>query len=200
MGTFRPLVPKDLHQQVLNHLHDPAHPGMQVSCHLITSSYVWKGLSTEVTAWARPCLHCQQAKIHHHIQVPPQHILVPTCRFNQIHVDLVGPLLASRGFTHLFTIIDRTFPWPEAIPLISTTTVDWAHALFQGLVYRFSNPAVILSDCGAHFNSALWAALCNLLDIQHAQRTAYHPQCDILVERFYRRLKDALWTRCAAAN
>jgi hypothetical protein len=30
-------------------------------------------------------------------------------------VDLVGPLLASKGFSYMFTFIDRTSRWPEAI-------------------------------------------------------------------------------------
>ncbi len=52
----------------------------------------------------------------------------------------------------------------------------------------------------AQFTSSLWAALCSLLNIQHNQTTAYHPQSNGMVERFHRRLKDALRARCAAAN
>ncbi len=65
---------------------------------------------------------------------------------------------------------------------------------------RFGVPAVITSDRGAQFTSPLWAALCSLLNIQHNQTTAYHPQSNGMVERFHRRLKDALRARCAAAN
>jgi transposase InsO family protein len=133
------------------------------------------------------------------VQVPPQHIPVPSRRFSHIHVDLVGPLPASKGFTHLFTIIDRTSRWPEAITIAATTTVDCANALFQGWVSRFGVPAVITSDCGAQFTSSLWAALCSLLNIQHNQ-TAYHPQSNGMVERFHRRLKDGLLAHCAVAN
>jgi hypothetical protein len=61
-------------------------------------------------------------------------------------VDLVGPLLAFKGFTYLFTIIDRTSRWPEAIPITATTTVDCTNALFQEWVSRFGIPAVITSD------------------------------------------------------
>jgi hypothetical protein len=156
--------------------------------------------STDVIAWAKACLGCQRAKVHRHVQVPPQHIPVPARRFSHIHVDLVGPLPASRGSTYLFTIIDRTSRWPEAIPIAATTTVDCANALFQGWVSRFGVPAVITSDHGAQFTSSLWAALCSLLNIQHNQTTAYHPQSNGMVERFHRRLKDALCARCAAAN
>jgi hypothetical protein len=107
---------------------------------------------------------------------------------------------ASKGFTYLFTIIDRTSRWPEAIPIAATTTVDCANALFQGWVSRLGVLEVITSDRGAQFTSSLWAALCSLLNIQHNQTTAYHPQSNGMVERFHRRLKDALHARCAAVN
>jgi transposase InsO family protein len=171
-----------------------------VTRRLISSRYVWKGLSTDVTAWAKACLGCQWAKVHRHVQVPLQHIPVPTCRFSHIHVDLVGPLRASKGFTYLFTIIDRTFCWPEAIPIAATSTVDCANALFKGWVSRFGVPAVITSDRRTQFISSLWATLCSLIKIQLNQTIAYHPQSKGMVERFHRRLKDALRACCAATN
>jgi hypothetical protein len=148
----------------------------------------------------KACLGCQWAKVHRHVQVPPQHIPVPSRHFSHIHVDLVGPLPAFKSFTYLFTIIDRTSRWPEAIPIAATTTVDCANVLFQGWVSRFGVPAVITSDRRAQFTSSLWAALCSLLNIQDNQTTAYHPQSNGMVECFHRRLKDALRPRCAAAN
>jgi hypothetical protein len=107
-GTFRLLAPRDLPRQVFEHLHGTAHPGRRVTRRLISSRYVWKGLSTDVTVWAKACLGCQRAKVHHYVQVPPQHIPVPSRRFSHIHQDLVGPLPTSKGFTYLFTITDRT--------------------------------------------------------------------------------------------
>jgi transposase InsO family protein len=115
-----------------------------------------------------------------------------------LHVDLVGPLPPSRGHTYLFTIIDRTSRWPEAILFASITAANCARALFAGWVSRFGVPATITSDRGAQFMCALWAGLCSLLNIQHSPITAYHPQSDGLVERFHRRLKDALRSRAAA--
>ncbi len=68
---------------------------------------------------------------------------------------------------------------------------------------RFEVLAVITSDRGPQFTSSLWTALCELLNIQHSQTTAHHPQSNQsngMVERFNHRLKDALRARCAAAN
>ena len=47
-----------------------------------------------------------------------------------LHVDLVGPLPASReGYTHLFTVVDRTTRWPEAVLMKNTPAEDCAKAL-----------------------------------------------------------------------
>jgi len=60
-------------------------------------------------------------------------------------------------------------------------------------------PAVITSDRGAQFASALWAALCSLLDIHHIPTTAFHPEGNGLVERFHR-MKDVLRAQAAHAD
>jgi transposase InsO family protein len=128
------------------------------------------------------------------------HIPVPVRRFAHLHVDLVGPLPCSSGFSYLFTVVDRTTRWPEAIPLTSTTAADCAAALLHGWIQRFGVPDIITSDRGPQFTSSLWASLCRLLSIKHTQTTAYHPQSNGLVERFHRRLKDALRARAAGAD
>jgi hypothetical protein len=145
-GTFRPLVPRDIRRQVFEHLHGATHPGRRATCRLVSSRYVSKGLSKDIIAWAKACLDCQRAKVYRHIQVPLQHILVPTRRFSHIHVDLVGPLPATKGYTYLFTVMDRTSRWPEAIPIAAISTVNCANALFQVWVSRFGVPTVITSD------------------------------------------------------
>ena len=146
------------------------------------------------------CTACHTAKTHRHIQLLPQHIPIPQQRFSHIHVDLVGPLAPSAQHTHLLTIIDRTSRWPEAIPLTSTTADACATALIHHWIACFGVPTTITSDRGPQFTSALWHRLCTQLHIQHRPTTAYHPQSNGLVERFHRRLKDALRARAAAAD
>jgi hypothetical protein len=46
----------------------------------------------------------------------------------------------------------------------------------------------------------LWSALCSTLAINHVKTTAYHPQSNGLVERFHRRLKEALQARAASPD
>jgi hypothetical protein len=97
--------------------HNIALTGRLASCCIISSRFVWRGLSSNVTAWACGCLACQRGKFHRHTHLVPQPIPIPQRRFSHLHVDLVGPLQYSSNFTYIFTIIDRTSKWMEAIPL-----------------------------------------------------------------------------------
>ena len=148
-----PLVPRDFQLALFDVLHGASHPGVRATRRLVSACYVWRGMAAAVGLWAKQCVQCQWAKTHRHVHLQAAHIPVPTRRFAHLHVDLVGPLPASRGFTHIFTIIDRTTRWPEAIPLSSTSAADCAQALFSGWVARFGMLAIITSDQGAavHF-------------------------------------------------
>ncbi len=199
-GVFRPLVPIQCREAVFQSLHSIHHPGVQATRRLIAARFCWPQMAQAITLMARTCLFCQQGKVHKHVHLQPAEIPLPHRRFTHIHVDLVGPLLPSRGHTYLFTIIDRTSRWPEAIPLSSITAADCARALFASWASWIGVPATITSDGGAQFTSPLWAGLWSLRNIQHSPTTAYHPQSNRLVEWFHRWLKDALRSRAAAAD
>ena len=199
-GTFRPLVPRGLRHAIFTSLHELAHPGRRATRRMISSRFVWPGLAKQVTTWASQCLQCQRGKVIRHVRVLPEPIPVPHRRFAHIHVDLVGPLPAARGATHLFTIIDRSTRWPEAFPVADTSAATCARVLLEEWIPRFGVPDTITSDRGVQFTSNLWRAVCDTLHISHQQTTAYHPQSNGLVERFHRRLKDALRARAATAD
>jgi hypothetical protein len=167
---------------------------------MISSRFVWRGLSSDVTAWARGCLACQRGKIHHHTRLVPQPIPIRQRCFSHLHVDLVGLLQYSNNFNYIFTIIDRTSKWMEAIPLSDMSAAACAKALTFTWISRFGIPEMITSDRGPQFTSNLWFKLCEMLHISHRQTTAYHPESNGVVGRLHRRLKDALRALAAAAT
>jgi hypothetical protein len=199
-GEFRPLLVPQFRAAAFLSLHNIAHPGNRATCRLVSSRFCWPQLSKQVAAMAWACLHCQRSKVHKHVHLQPEQIEIPRRRFAHVHVDLVGPLPRSAGFSYLLTVLDRTTRWPEAIPLAAVTAADCAAGFFHGWVQRFGLPATITSDRGPQFASSLWSALCSLLNIIHLQTTSYHPQANGAVERFHRRLKDALRARTAGAD
>ena len=200
-GVPRPLVPTSWRPAVFSAVHALAHPGIRATRRMISSRFVWSRMSADVAAWCRDCQGCARGKVHKHVHTPVQSFTTPSRRFAHLHVDLVGPLPASRdGFTHLFTIVDRTTRWPEAVLLKNTTAADCAAALTSGWIARFGVPSIITSDRGVQFTSQIWQILCKTLRIKHVVTTAYHPQSNGLVERFHRQLKNALKSRACGVD
>jgi hypothetical protein len=199
-GDFRPVVPLKFRKDLFSHCHNVAHPGRLASHRIISSRFVWRGLSSDITAWTHECLGCQQGKIHHHTRLTAQPIPIPQRRFSHLHVDLVGPLQYSNNFNYIFTIIDRTSNWMEAVPLSDMSTVACAKALTFSWIFRFGVPETITSNPGPQFTSNLWFKLCKMLNISHRQTTAYHPESNGAVKRLRCCLKDALPARAAAAT
>ncbi len=113
-------------------------------------------LVNDVTSWAKSCLHCQQSKIHRYTCLLPQPIPIPQWRFAHLHIDLVGPLQYSSDCNHIFTIIDRTSKWMEAIPLSETSGAECACALVFSWITCFGVPKTITSDRGLQFTSNVW--------------------------------------------
>jgi transposase InsO family protein len=197
-GIVRPVVPEGHRRAIFDSVHGLAHPGVRATRRLLSARFVWRGMASDAAAWCRDCQHCARAKTTSQYTAPVQPIPVPATRFSHVHVDLVGPLpVSSEGYQYLFTIVDRTTRWLEAVPL-RTMTADSCVAAFVGTwVSRFGVPATLTSDQGRQFTSAVWSQLSQHLGIKHVTTTAYHPQSNGMVERAHRQLKDALRARLA---
>ena len=199
--VLRPLIPREFRRQVFLAVHELAHPGIRATRRLLSSRYVWRGMAKDTAAWCRDCQQCQRSKPSKIPKATIQPIHVPQRRFAHIHVDLVGPLpISSQGHSHIFTIVDRSTRWLEAVPMKSTTATACADALVNTWISRFGVPDNLTSDRGAQFTSDVWHVLCSRLGIKHHLTTAFHPQSNGLVERSHLQLKNALRARSAGVE
>ncbi|GFW65381.1 transposon Tf2-8 polyprotein [Trichonephila clavipes] len=107
MGTARPYISKQHRQDVFSAMHNLSHPGIRRSVHLMKQRFVWPSISSDVAKWARHCLACQKSKIHRHTRSPLSSFQEPSQRFDHVHLDLIGPLPPSNGYTYCLTMIDR---------------------------------------------------------------------------------------------
>jgi hypothetical protein len=153
-GAARPLVPALHRRAVFDAVHSLAHPGIRASRQLVTQWFIWKGCNKDVAQWCRDCQNCQRGKITRQATAAVQPIPIPGRRFSHIHVDFVGPLPVSKeGYRYLFTVIDRSTRWLEALPVKDLEAAKAADALVAGWIARFGVPVDITSDRGTQFCS-----------------------------------------------
>ena len=195
LGYPRVVVPDSWRRKIFDIVHGLSHPGTRATQRLLGRSFVWHRMRQDVSRWCRECIPCHSSKIQEHVKAPVLPLDDSQQAFAHIHVDLVGPLPSCAGFTHIFTIIDRSTRWPEAIPLRDISTSTCIDALISGWVARFGVPLHITSDRGTQFTSALWRGMASKLGVTLHHTTAYHPQSNGMVERFHRVLKAALRAR-----
>ena len=191
-GKIRPYLPKPTRLTIFRKLHSLSHPGSKASRKLLAARYFWPNMNQDVGLWVKNCIPCQKSKVQRHTNSPIGQFDLPTCRFEHIHMDLVGPLPPSNGNSYLLTIVDRFSRWPEAYPIPDMTAETVAKTFVSNFISRFGIPLRITTDQGVQFQSHLFRELSNLLGSHHINTTTYHPQANGMVERFHRQLKASL--------
>ncbi|GBO39594.1 Pro-Pol polyprotein [Araneus ventricosus] len=174
-GCRRPFVPKEFRRRNFETLHNLSHPGVKATVKLVADRFLRPGYKKQVAEWTRCGVPCQRGKIQRHTVSPLGTYLVPRHRFDHVHIDLVGPLPPSRGYTYALTCVDRFSRWPEAIPLKVIKAETVAFEFYAKWIARFGIPERLTSDQGRQFESRLFHEFARLLGVKVVHTTPYHP-------------------------
>lgn len=200
-STPRPFVPANLRLSVFKKFHDLCHPGVQRSLKLIKARYYWPSMDKNIRSLCNLCTSCQSSKVQRHTKSNTEVIAPESSRFEDLHIDLVGPLPASVSpmtnttFQYLLTMIDRSSRWMEAAPISDIRADTVAFALFNTWISRFGVPLYIHTDRGSQFEAELFAELSKIIGFHRLRTSSYHPQANGFIERIHRTIKNALVAR-----
>ncbi|ELR14558.1 GapPol polyprotein [Acanthamoeba castellanii str. Neff] len=156
--------------------------------------YWWRGMFSQIKRWVATCLTCQQCN-NPKGQTPGllQSIPAASQPFQQLRVDLIGPLPQSRrGNKHILVFVDYLTKWPEAYALPDATAEAMAHVYVKQVICRHGAPEALLSNHGKQFLSEVVRHVNEYLQVHKVNTTPYHPQTDSLVERFNGTLESLL--------
>ncbi|GBM36662.1 Pro-Pol polyprotein [Araneus ventricosus] len=174
-GRCRPFVPKEFRRGIFETLHNLSHPGVKATVKLVADLFLCPGYKTQVGEWTRCCVLCQRGKIQRHTEISLGTYPVPRHQFDHVHIDLVGPLPPSRGYTYALTCVDRFSLWPEAIPFKDIKAETVAFESYANSIDRFGVPERLTSDQGRQFESRLFREFARLLCVKVVSTTPFHP-------------------------
>ena len=186
------VLPQECRSIVLRLAHDvpmAGHLGVTKTKDRVLRRYYWPGIFKDIADYCRTCEVCQRSQPRRPARAEMIPMPLITKPFQQIAMDLVGPLpRTQRGNRFILTICDYATRYPEAIALPSTEAPHISKELVA-VFARVGIPDEILSDQGTNFMSALLEEIYRLLQIKRIRTSPYHPQTDGLVERFNGTLK-----------
>ena len=137
------------------------------------------------------CQSCPQCIVNStgRANKPPLHPIPVQRPFQIFGVDVMDLPLTKSGNRHVVVFQDFLTKWPLVYPVKDQRAITIAKLLVQEVIPTFGVPVALLSDRGTNLLSHLVLDLCRMMGTQKLNMTAYHPQCDGMVERFNRTLK-----------
>ena len=190
-----PLIPTSLQQNALQQSHDlpsAGHQGTAKTLARLQQEAYWVGMAKDVQLYCQQCTTCQQAKLPNPARAPMCNIPIGQ-PWEMLAADILEVPVSRQNHRYLLVVMDYFTKWVEAIPLHDQTAASITKAIIK-ICSSFGVPSILHSDQGRNFESHMLHQMLQAFGIRKSRTTAYHPQCDGMVERFNRSLLQLL--RC----
>lgn len=162
------------------------HPGRDETFRVVSRSWFWPDMLSDVRRFVRNCDICGDATIwRHKKQGLLKPLPVPDRIWNEITIDFISGLPLSNGCTTIQVITDRLSKAKsyEAVKEGELTAEATASRFVERHVRYHGFPQGIVSDRGVQWVNAFWKRVCELIGIKRRLSTAYHPETDGATER-----------------
>ena len=161
----------------------------------LSKHWWWPGMYTKALEFSKSCLQCMTATGRNTVLHPPLQPIPIERAFQIVGVDLMELPKTSKGNQYVLVFQDFLTKFPLVFPVPDQRTERIVGGTSGTL---FGVPEALLSDRGANLLSHLMQDICQLLGIKQLNTSAYHPQCDGMVEHFNRTLKSMLHKHAAS--
>lgn len=181
---------------ILNDFHilpTAGHAGIKRTQKTIKTRYYWKNINRDIENFIRKCELCQKNKSLPVKKVPMMVTSTASTAFEKIYLDLVGPLIPdNKGNKYILTTQCELSKFITATPIKEKLTAVVAKAFVEKTILIFGVPKVIATDKGTEFMSSLFSDVCQLLEINKLNSTAYHHQSIGALENSHKSLGNFL--------
>uniref|UniRef100_A0A8C2FEK8 Integrase catalytic domain-containing protein n=1 Tax=Cyprinus carpio TaxID=7962 RepID=A0A8C2FEK8_CYPCA len=149
-------------------------------------------MSRDIQKFCAECVSCQScASTTPHERAPLQSIHAER-PFQRIAADITELPVTSLGNRYVLVVMDYFTRFVNLYPLKDQRATTVAQCIFEDYIKQHGVPEIIHTDQGRQFESDLIKHLCRQLGIEKTRTSPYHAQCDGMVERLNRTLKDQL--------
>jgi hypothetical protein len=161
------------------------HLGISKCVRLVTASYHWNTITSDVRDVVKSCESCQAEKAVFKLKSSLHPLPIPSFAFQSVSIDLMGPLqVTARAMSYVVLVVDRFSRWLEAAALPDKRSATIAKFFYENILARWGSPCVCLSDNAAELKHGEFAALLRAHGVRQVFTSARHAQANGLAERY----------------
>lgn len=149
----------------------------------------WDGMYTDTVNYCQSCPQCAFVSGVGRRCNPPLKPIPIERVFQLVGVDIMELPKTSEGNRYVVVFQDFLSKWPFVFATKDQKATTLVKLLVEEVIPMIGVPEALLSDRGTNLLSHLMRDTCQLLGVDKLNTTAYHPQCNRMVERFNRTLK-----------
>lgn len=190
-----PVVPQHLRKQLMEEHHRGlcgSHFAGKKLFQTMVRHWWWQGMHSDIMQFTQNCPECTIVSGGGKTVHPPLHPIEVQRPFQVVGVDIMDLPLTKQGNRHVLVFQDHFSKWPMVYAIPDQQAHRIAQILCDKMIPMFGVPEALLSDRGTNLLSHLMKDVCRILGIKKLNTTAYHPQCNGMVERLNRTLKAML--------